>query len=89
MLYGTEAQKDQFIPRITAVDDWWCTLYSEPGSGSDLASLQTRAIRDGDDYVLNGQKIWTSGGHMADWGWLARPHGPGRPQAQAASPCSS
>ena len=71
MLYGTDEQKENFIPRITNMDDWWCTLYSEPGSGSDLASLQTRAVRDGDDYVINGQKIWTSGGHHADWGWLA------------------
>ena len=71
MLYGTEAQKKEYIPRITNVDDWWCTLYSEPGAGSDLASLRTAAVRDGDEYVLNGQKIWTSNAHQADWGWLA------------------
>ncbi|MCH9048098.1 MAG: acyl-CoA dehydrogenase family protein, partial [Proteobacteria bacterium] len=52
-------------------DEYWCTLYSEPGSGSDLASLQTKAVRDGDDYVINGSKTWTSGGHLADMGWLA------------------
>ena len=80
MLYGTDEQKDHFIPRITSVDDWWCTLYSEPGSGSDLASLQTRAVRDGDDYVLNGQKIWTTGGHQADWGWLAARTDPDAPK---------
>ncbi|MGK2965038.1 MAG: acyl-CoA dehydrogenase family protein, partial [Tepidiformaceae bacterium] len=80
MLYGTEEQKNRFIPRITGADDWWCTLYSEPGSGSDLASLQTRAVRDGDDYVVNGQKIWTSGGHMDDWGWLAARTDPDAPK---------
>ena len=66
MLYGTDEQKARFIPRITGADDWWCTLYSEPGAGSDLASLQTRATRDGDDFILNGQKIWTSAAHSSD-----------------------
>ncbi len=80
MLYGTDEQKERFIPRITQADDWWCTLYSEPGAGSDLASLQTRATRDGDDYVINGQKIWTSGGHLADWGWLAARTDPDAPK---------
>ncbi len=80
MLYGTEEQKARFIPRITGADDWWCTLYSEPGAGSDLAALQTRATRDGDDYVINGQKIWTSGGHLADWGWLAARTDPDAPK---------
>jgi alkylation response protein AidB-like acyl-CoA dehydrogenase len=80
MLYGTGEQKSKFIPRITQADDWWCTLYSEPGAGSDLASLQTRATRDGDDYVINGQKIWTSGGHLADWGWLAARTDPDAPK---------
>ena len=80
MLYGTDEQKAKFIPRITGADDWWCTLYSEPGAGSDLAALQTRAVRDGDDYVINGQKIWTSGGHLADWGWLAARTDPDAPK---------
>ncbi|MGD9932352.1 MAG: acyl-CoA dehydrogenase family protein [Dehalococcoidia bacterium] len=80
MLYGTDEQKSHYIPRITGVDDWWCTLYSEPGSGSDLASLQTRALRDGDDYIINGQKIWTTGGHNADWGWLAARTDPEAPK---------
>ncbi len=71
MIYGTPEQKEQFLPRITNLEDTWCTLYSEPGSGSDLASLQTKAIRDGDEWVLNGQKIWTSGAHRSNWGWLA------------------
>jgi alkylation response protein AidB-like acyl-CoA dehydrogenase len=80
MLYGTDEQKQRFIPRITGADDWWCTLYSEPGAGSDLAALQTRAVRDGDEYVVNGSKIWTSGGHLADWGWLAARTDPDAPK---------
>ena len=80
MLYGTDEQKERFIPRITNADDWWCTLYSEPEAGSDLAALQTRAVRDGDEWVINGQKIWTSGGHLADWGWLAARTDPDAPK---------
>jgi len=71
MLYGTEEQKKEFLPKITNLEHVWCTLYSEPAAGSDLASLQTKAIRDGDEYVLNGQKIWTSGAHRSNWGWIA------------------
>ena len=71
MLYGTEDQKQRFLPRITSGDDVWCTLYSEPGAGSDLAALQTRAVQDGDDFVINGQKIWTSLAKSSNWGWLA------------------
>jgi alkylation response protein AidB-like acyl-CoA dehydrogenase len=71
MIYGTEEQKKEFLPRITNLEHVWCTLYSEPAAGSDLASLQTKAIRDGDEYVLNGQKIWTSGAHRSNWGWIA------------------
>jgi alkylation response protein AidB-like acyl-CoA dehydrogenase len=71
MLYGTPEQKAEFLPKITNLEHVWCTLYSEPAAGSDLASLQTKAIRDGDEYVLNGQKIWTSGAHRSNWGWIA------------------
>jgi alkylation response protein AidB-like acyl-CoA dehydrogenase len=71
MIYGTEEQKKEFLPKITNLEHVWCTLYSEPAAGSDLASLQTKAIRDGDEYVLNGQKIWTSGAHRSNWGWIA------------------
>ena len=80
MLYGTDAQKDEHLKRIVDAESWWCTLYSEPGSGSDLASLQTRAVADGDDYVINGQKIWTSGAHVSDWGWLAARTDPDAPK---------
>ena len=71
MLYGTEEQKQQYLPGITSGDEVWCTLYSETGAGSDLASLQTSAMLDGDDYVINGQKVWTSGAQRSTWGWLA------------------
>jgi len=66
MRFGTQAQKDHYLPRILSTEDIWCQGYSEPGSGSDLASLQTRAVSDGDDYVINGTKIWTTGAHYAD-----------------------
>jgi len=66
MVHGSEEQKKEFLPPMVTGDTRWCQGYSEPGSGSDLASLQTRAIRDGDDFVINGQKIWTSGAHLAN-----------------------
>ena len=65
--FGTDAQKAHYLPRILSGEDYWCQGYSEPGSGSDLASLQLRAVRDGDDYVLNGSKIWTTLAQHADW----------------------
>ena len=65
--FGTDAQKKRFLPRIYNADDFWCQGYSEPGSGSDLASLKTKADRQGDHYVVNGQKIWTTLGHYAEW----------------------
>ena len=65
--FGTESQKRRFLPRIYDGDDFWCQGYSEPGSGSDLASLKTKAVRKGDEYIVNGQKIWTTLAHYADW----------------------
>jgi alkylation response protein AidB-like acyl-CoA dehydrogenase len=65
--FGSEAQKQRFLPRIYQGEDFWCQGYSEPGSGSDLASLKTKAVREKDFYVVNGQKIWTTLAHYADW----------------------
>ena len=67
MAFGTDEQKEYFLPRILKSEDWWCQGYSEPGSGSDLASLKTKAERDGDDYIINGAKIWTTYAQYADW----------------------
>ncbi|MDO8701837.1 MAG: acyl-CoA dehydrogenase family protein, partial [Undibacterium sp.] len=66
MAFGNQAQKDYYLPRILNCDDWWCQGYSEPGSGSDLASLKTRAERVGDEYIVNGQKTWTTLAQHAD-----------------------
>jgi alkylation response protein AidB-like acyl-CoA dehydrogenase len=80
--HGTEAQKARFLPRILSGEDYWCQGYSEPQSGSDLASLQCRAVADGDDYVIDGTKIWTTHAQYANWMFmLVRTRAEGKPQA--------
>ncbi len=79
--YANEEQKAKFLPRILKSEDWWCQGYSEPGAGSDLASLKTRADLEGDDYVINGSKIWTTYAQYADWIFcLVRTDSSGRKQ---------
>ncbi len=85
MIAGTEEQKRRHLPGITNWDVVWCQGFSEPGSGSDLASLATTAVRDGDDWVLNGTKIWTSHGHYADWMYLLARTDPEAPKHRGIS----
>jgi alkylation response protein AidB-like acyl-CoA dehydrogenase len=85
ILYGTDDQKKKHLPGITSGDVIWCQGYSEPNSGSDLASLQTRAVQDGDDFIINGQKIWTSQAHYADWMFVLARTDPDAPKHRGIS----
>ncbi len=82
---GTEAQKDRYLAKILSAEEIWCQMFSEPDAGSDLADISTRAVRDGDSYIVNGSKIWTSGGHHADFGILIARTDPDVPKHKGIS----
>ena len=85
IVYGTEEQKQKHLSAITNAETMWCQGFSEPNAGSDLANISTKAVRDGDDYIINGQKIWTSGAHYADWMILIARTDPDAPKHKGIS----
>jgi len=86
MIFGTEEQKKEHLPLIAQGERWWCTGYSEPEAGSDMANIHCRAVAHGDEYIINGQKLWTSGGYINDyWQWLLVRTGPQEPKHRGIS----
>ena len=85
LTYGTEEMKKELLPRIFSGEDVWCQMFSEPGAGSDVAGLSTRAVRDGDDWIVNGQKVWTTVAHLSRWGMLLARTNPDVPKHDGLS----
>lgn len=85
LLAGNEEQKARYLPKILSGEEHWCQMFSEPDAGSDLASLSTRAVRDGDEYIINGSKVWTSGGHNSQFGILIARTNPDAPKHKGIS----
>lgn len=85
MTWATDEQKKRYLPKLASGEEIWCQLFSEPAGGSDLAALRTKGVRDGDEWVVNGQKIWTSGAQYSDWGILVLRTDPNVPKHQGLS----